>query len=116
MCIDNTRHIVLDREERKHHIETLLERMEAHSNLEMYILRDANPVLKANDCQFSVFSAADVSLIIDCTEHRETHYITADKGCFVVEQLIAKLRALPDDLLLGRERSIEYIKKSLRII
>lgn len=116
MCIDNTRHIVLDREERKHHIETLLERMEAHSNLEMYILRDANPVLKANDCQFSVFSSADVSLIIDCTEHRETHYITSDKGCFVVEQLIAKLRALPDDLLLGRERSIEYIKKSLRII
>lgn len=51
-----------------------------------------------------------MSLIIDCTEHRETHYITSDKGCFVVEQLIAKLRALPDDLLLGRERSIEYIK------
>lgn len=116
MCIDNTRHIVLGREERKHHIETLLRRMEEHSGLELYILRDTNPVLKANDCRFSIFSAADVSLIIDSVERRETYYVTSDKGCSIVDLLIGKLKALPDDLLLDRERSMEYIKKSLRII
>ncbi len=116
MCINNTRHIVLGREERKYHIETLLKRIEERTGLEIYILRDTNPVLKANDCRFSIFSAADVSLIIDGIDQRETYYITSDKGCAVVDRLIAKLKALPDDLLLGRERSIEYIKKSLRII
>ena len=119
MCINNTRHIVLGREERKHHIETLLQRMKECSGLDIYIVRDTNPVLKANDCRFSIFSAADVCLVINCceeSEEREAYYITSDKGCAVVERLIAKLKALPDDILLSKERSMEYIQKSLRII
>ena len=65
------------------------------------------------------FSAADVCLVINCceeSEEREAYYITSDKGCAVVERLIAKLKALPDDILLSKERSMEYIQKSLRII
>lgn len=119
MCINNTRHIVLGREERKHHIETLLQRMKECSGLDIYIVRDINPVLKANDCRFSIFSAADVCLVINCceeSEEREAYYITSDKGCAVVERLIAKFKALPDDILLSKERSMEYIQKSLRII
>ena len=116
MRINNTRHVVLDREERKHHIETILERMEKRSGLELYILRDTNPVLKANDCCFSTFSTTDVSLIIDSNDQREIYYITSDKGCSIVNSLIARLRDMPDNFLLGRERSIEYIKNLLRII
>lgn len=58
-------------------------------------------------------------LVINCceeSEEREAYYITYDKGCAVVERLIAKLKALPDDILLSKERSMEYIQKSLRII
>lgn len=100
----------LTKDERKRHLQGLIDEMEDGQRLELKILSDKNPILNYNDISVSFFMNGSSAYCSDIRKKTAgVRYFVSSECRKHLSTFLDHIHALPGSYLTGQQRAIDYI-------
>lgn len=106
---------VLTKNERRRHLQGILEELEDGSRLEMKILSDKNPLLNYEESSVSFFCNDSSAYCSDIRKKQDgVRYFMSSDSRRLLNTFLDHIHALPDQHLTGQKAAIEYIYHGMK--
>ena len=106
---------VLTKNERRRHLQGILDELEDGSRLEMKILSDKNPLLNYEESSVSFFSNDSSAYCSDIRKKQDgVRYFMSSDSRRLLNIFLDHIHALPEQHLTGQKAAIDYIYHGMK--
>lgn len=107
----------LTKQERRRHLQGLIDELEDGRRLELKILSDRNPILNYDETSMSFFMNADSAYCSDIRKKKEgvRYFVSSDSRKYL-GLFLDHIHGLSEEHLTGRQKTIDYIYNGMKNI